>query len=84
MQCNAMQYNTIKYLLSISNDIRYLSVFPLHDILQFLKKKLITWNRWVRSNTGNLFVFATTPEKVNKIPAIVLGVPGYLLNVFWN
>ena len=23
-------------------------------------------------------------EKVNKVPAIVLGVPGYLLNVFWN
>ena len=26
------------YLLRISHDIRYLFVFPLHDILQFLKK----------------------------------------------
>ena len=37
----------------------------------------------VKNNTRNLFVFVITiPEKYNKIPAIVLAVPGYLLNVF--
>ena len=31
---------SINYLLSISHDIRDLFVFPLHDILQFLKEKI--------------------------------------------